>query len=173
MIATIGWPNPLPRGLPPWNCNANSSMATTLLPPDFKEFLKLLNIHAVEYLLVGGHAVGYHGYPRATVDMDVWTHRTPDNAAKPEAALREFGFDLPELSQELLLKPERVIRMGVPPIRIEILTDIDGVEFAECYAARVEDTIEEIPVTIISRLHLIQNKQASGRHQDLDDLENL
>ena len=111
--------------------------------------------------------------PRATVDMDVWTHRTPDNAAKLEAALREFGFDLPELSQELLLKPERVIRMGVPPIRIEILTDIDGVEFAECYAARVEDTIEEIPVTIISRLHLIQNKQASGRHQDLDDLENL
>ncbi len=109
----------------------------------------------------------------ATVDMDVWTHRTPDNAAKLEAALREFGFDLPELSQELLLKPERVIRMGVPPIRIEILTDIDGVEFAECYAARVEDTIEEIPVTIISRPHLIQNKQASGRHQDLDDLENL
>jgi hypothetical protein len=59
MIATIGWPNPLPRGLPPWNCNANSSMATTLLPPDFKEFLKLLNVHAVEYLLVGGHAVGF------------------------------------------------------------------------------------------------------------------
>ena len=87
MIATIGWPKPPPRGLPPWNCNANSSMATTLLPPDFKEFLKLLNVHAVEYLLVGGHAVGYHGYPRATVDMDVWTHRTPDNAAKLEAAL--------------------------------------------------------------------------------------
>ena len=106
----------------------------------------------------------------------IWTcgpTAPPDNAAKLEAALREFGFDLPELSQELLLKPERVIRMGVPPIRIEILTDIDGVEFAECYAARVEDTIEETPVTIISRLHLIQNKQASGRHQDLDDLENL
>ena len=148
-------------------------MATTQLPPDFKEFLRLLHSHGVEYLLVGGHAVGYHGHPRATVDMDVWTARTPENAAKLEAALREFGFDLPALSQELLLQPERVIRMGVPPVRIEILTDIDGVEFAECFAARVADSIDETPVNIISREHLIQNKRASGRHQDLSDLEKL
>ena len=148
-------------------------MATTQLPPDFKEFLKLLNSSKVEYLLVGGHAVGYHGYPRATMDMDVWIHRTPENAAKLEAALCEFGFDLPELSPELLLQPERVIRMGVPPVRIEILTDIDGVDFAECHAARVEDEIDGTPAHIISRAHLIQNKQAAGRHQALDDLENL
>lgn len=173
MIANIGTPKRPPTASPPWNSNVSSSMATTQLPPDFKEFLKLLTDREVEYLLVGGHAVGYHGYPRATVDMDVWIHRTPDNAAKLETALRDFGFDLPELSQEMLLQPERVIRMGVPPIRIEILTDIDGVNFAECYAARIEDNIDDTPAKIINRPHLIQNKQASARHQDLDDLENL
>jgi hypothetical protein len=95
-------------------------MATIRLPADFKEFLKLLGVHEVEYLLIGGYAVGYHGYPRATGDMDVFVASHQENADKLVAALKEFGFDLPELSAELFLKENQVVRMGVPPLRIEL-----------------------------------------------------
>lgn len=99
-------------------------MATAHLPPDFKDFLKLLNAHQVEYLLIGGYAVGYHGYPRATADMDVWIAIHPQNAEKLVAALKEFGFDVPELSVELFLTEDRIVRMGVPPLKTEIVTTI-------------------------------------------------
>src|SRR5215204_1917457 len=107
------------------------------LPFDFKEFLKLLNENGVRYLLIGGYAVSYHGYPRATGDMDLWIAIHPENAERVVGALRDFGFDVPGLSVELFLKPDQIIRMGMPPVRIEITTTIAGVEFAECYAARV------------------------------------
>jgi len=116
-------------------------MATIHLPPDFKEFLRLINAHKVEYLLIGGYAVSYHGYPRATVDMDIWIAVRPANADRVVAALKEFGFDLPDLSPELFLRPWQIIRLGVPPARIEIATTISGVDFAECYAERVEETL--------------------------------
>lgn len=148
-------------------------MATVNLPPDFKEFLKLLNAHQVEYLLIGGYAVAYHGYPRATADMDIWIALHPPNAEKIVAALQEFGFDLPQLSPELFLKEGQIIRMGVPPVRIEIATTISGVDFAECYAARVVDVLDEVEVNLISLPHLKINKKAAGRHKDLNDLENL
>src|SRR5437762_5831013 len=119
-------------------------MATIQLPPDFKEFLRLLNSRQVEYLLVGGYAVSYHGYPRATGDMDVWIARDRQNAERIVAALREFGFDSPELSGEVFLQAERVIRMGLPPFRIEVLTTISGVNFAECYAERIVDVIDGV-----------------------------
>ncbi len=90
-------------------------MATTQLPPDFKEFLQLLNAHDVKYLLIGGYAVGYHGYPRATVDMDIWVAIHPENAQKIVAVLDEFGFNLPELKPNLFLEKDKIIRMGVPP----------------------------------------------------------
>jgi hypothetical protein len=109
-------------------------MATIHLPPDFKDFLQLLNSYQVEYLLIGGYAVGYHGYPRATGDMDTWIAIEPQNAEKVVAALKEFGFDVPELSVEMFLQEKQVIRMGVPPIKIDITTSISGVSFAECYA---------------------------------------
>jgi hypothetical protein len=115
-------------------------MATIRLPPDFKEFLQLLNAHQVEYLLVGGYAVGYHGYPRATVDMDIWIRRGPANAEKMVGVLREFGFDVPNLSQDLFLREDQIVRMGVPPIRLEIFMSIPGVDFEECYSARVWTT---------------------------------
>jgi hypothetical protein len=111
-------------------------MATFHLPPDFKEFLRLLNSNQVEYLLVGGYAVGYHGYPRATSDMDIWVAANKQNGAKLVSVLKEFGFDLPELSSELFQDPNKVIRMGLPPIRIELITSIDGVSFDECYLSR-------------------------------------
>jgi len=148
-------------------------MATIHLPPDFKEFLRLLNAHEVEYLLIGGYAVSYHGYPRATADMDIWVAVHPANADRLVAALKEFGFDLPDLTPDLFLHEWQIIRLGVPPVRIEIATTISGVNFAECYAERVEDTLDGVPVNLISRQRLKQNKKASGRHQDLADLEHL
>lgn len=145
-------------------------MATTRLPPDFKEFLSLLNSNKVEYLLIGGYAVGYYGYPRPTGDMDVWINRTPDNAQRVVHALREFGFDCPI---KLLVKENEVIRMGVPPFRLEILTTISGVTFSECYGARLQVVIDETDVSLISLPHLKLNKRASGRSKDITDLENL
>ena len=148
-------------------------MAMIHLPPDFKEFLRLLNAYKVEYLLIGGYAVNYHGYPRATADMDIWVAVHPANADRLVAALREFGFDLPDLSPELFLQQWQIIRLGIPPVRIEIVTTISGVDFAECYPKRVEDAIDGVPVNLIDLYHLKLNKKASGRHQDLADLENL
>ncbi len=148
-------------------------MATTHLPPDFKEFLRLLNAHKVEYLVIGGYAVGYHGYPRATADLDIWVAARPANAARIVAALKEFGFDLPDLSPELFLREWQIIRLGVPPVRIEIATTISGVDFAESHAERIEDTLDGVPVSLISLKHLKANKKAAGRHEDLADLEHL
>jgi predicted nucleotidyltransferase len=148
-------------------------MATTHLPNDFKEFLKLLNAHQVEYLLIGGYAVGYHGYPRATADMDIWIATNPANADRIVAVLKEFGFNPAELSPQLFLKEWQIIRLGVPPVRIEIATTISGVSFAECYAHRVVNVLDGVKVNLISLNHLKLNKKAAGRHQDLADLENL
>ena len=143
------------------------------LPPDFKEFLSLLKTHGVEYLLIGGYAVGYHGYPRATHDMDIWIAVHPDNAEKLVLVLREFGFDLPQLSTDLFLQDKRIVRMGRPPMQLEISTAISGVTFDECYAERVVDVLDGVEVNLISLRHLKINKRASGRHKDLDDLEHL
>jgi predicted nucleotidyltransferase len=145
----------------------------TRVPPDFKEFLRLLNAHRVEYLLVGGYAVAYHGYPRATADMDIWIAADPENAEKVVAALKEFGFDEPGLSAELFVKEGQMVRMGEPPVRIEIATTISGVVFGDCYRQRVVDVLDGVEVNIISLAHLKANKKAAGRHRDLDDLENL
>ncbi|MCK4597794.1 hypothetical protein KAU04_07120 [bacterium] len=148
-------------------------MATVNLSPDFKEFLKLLKEHQVEYLLVGGYAVAYHGYPRATADMDVWIAIHPQNAQRLVTALKTFGFNIAELSSELFLKEGQIIRMGVPPVRIEIMTSASGVHFKECYAARVVDELDGVEVDLIDLDHLKRNKRAAGRHKDLDGLENL
>jgi predicted nucleotidyltransferase len=144
-----------------------------LLPDDFREFLKLCNSKRVKYLLIGGYAVGYYGYPRATGDMDVWIERSASNAKRVVAALEAFGFGVPELTVELFLEPGRIVRMGVPPLRLEILTDVSGVSFNSCYTARRRVVIDGIRVNVISLKHLKINKRASGRAKDLDDLEHL
>ena len=143
------------------------------LPKDFKELLQLLNSKKIEYLVVGGYAVALYGYPRATGDMDIWIAISKDNAHKTVEALKEFGFDAPELTEELFLEKEKNIRMGNPPLRIEILTSIDGVEFTECYGNKKTVTIDDIDINFISLEDLKKNKKASGRYQDLADLENL
>jgi len=135
-------------------------MATIRLPADFKEFLQLLNDHDVEYLLIGGYAVGYYGYPRATVDMDIWIAINPVNATQVVATLKIFGFDLPELDKSLFLQENQVIRMGVPPMRLELLTSISGVKFEECFAERIVDEVDGVIVNLISLAHLKQNKLA-------------
>lgn len=106
------------------------------LPPDFSEFLKLLNLHHVDYLLVGGFAVGFHGYPRATSGMDIWVSQSAENAARVVTAIKAFGFDTPNLTADLFLQRRRIVRMGHPPIRIEVMNEIDGVTFDECQPVR-------------------------------------
>lgn len=143
------------------------------LPPDFKEFLSLLNAKKVEYLLIGGYAVGYHGYVRATGDIDVWISPKAENAGRTISALREFGFELPEHSQNLLLMPDNILRMGVPPVRIKVLSSISGVSFDECYAERVTAIIDDVELPVISLHHLKINKRAAGRPKDMVDVEHL
>jgi len=133
----------------------------------------LLNARKVEYLLIGGYAVGYFGYPRATADMDIWIAMNPANAEKIVTVLKEFGFDLPDLSTELFLKEWQIIRLGVPPVRIEISTSISGVDFSECYVEKVVTELDGVQANLISLDHLKINKKASGRHHDLADLDNL
>ena len=143
------------------------------LTKDFREFLRCLNARGVEYLVIDGHAVAFHGYPGATADLDVWVAVNSKNASLIVAALKDFGFDVPELSPDLFLREDRVIRMGVAPNRIEIQTGIDGVDFSECYPQRVSAELNGIPVWFISRADLKINKQASGRNQDLADLDHI
>ena len=146
-------------------------MATTIrLQVDLKEFLRLLASNKVQYLLIGGYAVGYYGYPRPTGDLDVWIATSPQNAQRVVSALGQFGFNA---STKMFLKENSLVRMGVPPFRLEILTTIDGVDFAECYAARNSVVIDGIEVDLINLHDLRLNKKASGRLKDLSDLENL
>lgn len=146
-------------------------MATILLPPDFKEFLRLLNSRNVEYLLIGGYAVNYYGYPRATADLDIWIAIDPLNAEKMAAALSEFGFA--NATSSLLQEPGKIIRMGVPPIRIEVLTSVSGVDFPNCFRNRLIADIDGVSANLISLADLKANKKAAGRLKDLADLEQL
>ena len=143
------------------------------LPPDFKEFLKLLKANNVQYLLIGGYAVGYYGYPRATGDIDIWVAIHPENAQNLVSVLQEFGFDSPDLTIDLFLTEKSIVRMGVPPMRIEILTTISGVGFEKCFAEKVVDSLDGVEVNLINLEHLKANKKASGRFKDMDDLEHL
>ena len=145
----------------------------TKLPRDFKEFLKLLDKHGVEYLLIGGYAVSYYGYPRPTSDMDIWIAMHPDNASRITAAVREFGFNTPDLNEQLFMERGNIVRMGHPPMRLEILNAIDGVEFKQAFKGRTIDKIDGQKVNLISLKDLKLNKKAAGRPKDLDDLSKL
>ena len=141
--------------------------------PDFRDLFAALNAAAARYLLVGGYAVAFHAQPRFTKDLDVWTDPAPANAVRVHAALREFGAPLTDLSEGDLAKPGTVFQIGVPPNRIDIVTAIDGVAFEEAWSDRAKTTYGDQAVPVIGRLHLVRNKRASGRPQDLLDLEIL
>ncbi len=148
-------------------------MAALQLPHDFKEFFELLNSANVRYLVVGGYAVGYYGYPRATGDLDIWVARDASNAAAIVSVLQEFGFSPGAVSPETFTSQDKVIQIGVPPVRIDILTGIPGLGFDACFDTRVVDALDGIQVNLISLADLKAGKSASGRSKDLDDLENL
>jgi hypothetical protein len=141
--------------------------------PDFKELLLAFNAHNAEYLVVGAHALAAHGHVRATKDLDVWVSPQQDNPAKVLGALSDFGAPLSDLTIDDLSTPGTVFQIGLPPLRIDIITNIDGVEFAEAWRDRVEISFGGVPAFVISRQHLIANKKAAGRLQDLADVERL
>lgn len=140
---------------------------------DFKEFIASLNANGVRYLIVGGYAVAFHGHPRYTKDLDVWIEVSQENARRVMQSLETFGFGGLDLNADDFSRPDQIIQLGYPPHRIDLLTSADGVSFAECHAARVEAEIEGVKICFINLEHLVQNKRASGRHQDLADIENL
>jgi len=145
----------------------------TPLPRDFQDFLRLLNANAIRYLVIGGYAVAYHGYVRYTGDLDLFVELSVDNATRLVSALREFGFDLPQLKPALFLKKGRIIRLGREPMRLEILNEIDGVGFEECYCHRRRSRVGGLSVSFIDLPQLLKNKRASGRQKDLADVEAL
>jgi hypothetical protein len=140
---------------------------------DFREFIESLNANDVRYLVVGGYAVAFHGHPRYTKDLDIWIELDPGNAARIIRALRDFGFGSLGLTEQDFLTPDQVVQLGYPPYRIDLLSTLAGVDFAACYAQRVETDIAGARVPFIDVASLRKNKQAVGRHQDLADLENL
>ena len=143
------------------------------LDPNFADFLKSLNAHGVEYLVVGGYAVGYHGFVRATGDLDVFVGLAAQNAVKLVAAFKEFGFDVPALTPAVFMEPGRIVRIGVPPLRLEVMNEISGVNFEDCFAKRVVETIDGLHVGFIDRESLLVNKRAAGRPKDLADIAAL
>jgi len=133
----------------------------------------LLNGNGVKYLVVGGYAVALHGYPRYTKDLDFWIWIDQENAEKTVKSLKEFGFASLGLTPEDFLDPENIVQLGYPPHRIDLITDISGVKFEDCYPNRKEVNFEEVEISFISLDDLITNKKKSGRLQDLADAEKL
>lgn len=144
-----------------------------MFDPDFKGFIESLNKNRVDYLVVGAYAVAFHGYPRYTKDMDVWIRGDRANAERLLRALKDFGFEPIDLRIEALLEPETVIELGYPPNRIDLLTSLAGVDFEAAYPSRVEADIGGVSANFIDLVNLKKNKKATGRHQDLADLQQL
>ncbi|PSQ83098.1 MAG: hypothetical protein BRD44_05705 [Bacteroidetes bacterium QS_7_67_15] len=142
-------------------------------PTAFSDLLKSLNDHEVTYLVVGGYAVGFHGHARTTGDIDIWIEQSPANAERVRVALGEFGFDTEVLEPGSLLKEDQIVRMGYPPLRVEVMTSVSGVNFSDCYERRVEGELGEVETSLIGLDDLKANKRASGRLKDLNDLEKL
>ena len=138
---------------------------------DLREFVELLNSRGVEYVVVGGHAVAFHGHPRFTGDIDFLIAATPDNAARVLGCLAAFGFADLGLTVDDLLPAGQIVQLGRPPNRIDLLTSISGVEFDEAWRTRVPGTLDGLPVAYLGRDALRANKLASGRAKDLADIE--
>jgi hypothetical protein len=140
---------------------------------DFAEMLRALAAESVEFLVVGAYAVAAHGIPRATGDIDLWVRPTADNAARLWRALERFGAPRSRLSPDSFTQPDVVYQIGLPPNRIDLLTTIDGVGFDEAWAEKVPCVVSGISFDMLSLRHLVQNKRATGRPQDLADVARL
>lgn len=152
---------------------ARARMVTIRLPEDFREFIQTLNANQVDYLVVGGYAVAYYGYVRPSADLNIWVDRSAGNAARLVHALAEFGFDSPEVTEDLFTAANRNICMGHPPYRIEIHTTLPGVEFGGCWTQRRHDRLDGTEANLIALEDLKRNKRAAARPRDLEDLEHL
>jgi hypothetical protein len=139
--------------------------------PDFRDLLAAFNAHHVEFLVIGAHALAAHGHVRATEDLDVWIRPTRANAEHAMSALRAFDAPLPELTLDDLVTPGVVFQIGVAPVRINVLTEIDAVGFNEAWSERLQTRFCGQPVAVLSKEHLTTNKRAVGRTQDLADVE--
>lgn len=144
-----------------------------ILQPDFKEFIQLLNAKGVKYLIVGGYAVGFHGKPRYTGDMDFWIEKSRSNSILMKESLDAFGFSSFNLSSSEFIKDNLVLQLGYEPVRIDILTDVSGLNFDECYPRKIVATIDNTDVPFIHLNDLKINKASTGRAKDIGDLENL
>ena len=144
-----------------------------MLSQDFKEFVKLLIDYKVEYLIVGGYAVSIHGHPRYTGDLDIWINPTLENANSLVKCVNDFGFGSFQLTSQDFIKEGNVIQFGYPPLRIDILTSIDGVNFGDCILNKKDVEIDGMLVYFIGLTDLLKNKKESGRPRDLDDIDNL
>lgn len=143
------------------------------MQPDFRELLALFNAHHVEYMIVGGYALAFHGAPRFTGDLDVLVKPDPENAQRILAALETFGFASVGLTPGDFSHPDQVIQLGVPPVRIDLLTSLTGTSWDEAFAGRTAGSYGDVPVYYIGREQFIANKRAIGRQKDLADLEML
>ena len=144
---------------------------TTKLPPDFRDLLRAFSVHRVRYLVVGAYAVAVHGHPRATKDLDVWVEPSVENAERVLAALREFGAPLQGLTVQDLTSPGVTYQIGLPPLRIDVLTAIDGVpDFAWAWRHRRAAILDGLRVATLGRSELLENKRAAARPQDLADV---
>ena len=141
--------------------------------PDFKELLLAFNAHDVEYLIVGAHALAAHGHVRATKDLDLWVRPEGSNGQRILRALSDFGAPLSDLTVDEFSRKGMIFQIGVAPLRIDIVTDVDGVEFEEAWLDRLETLFGGVPAFVISRQHLITNKKTAGRLQDLADIQRL
>jgi predicted nucleotidyltransferase len=143
------------------------------LQTDLREFIVLLNSFGVEFLVVGGHAVAFHGHPRFTGDIDFFIRTTPQNVERVLRTLDAFGFGSLGIAERDLLEPGQVVQLGRPPNRIDLLTSISGVDFESAWQARVEGSIDDERVSFLGFEELLKNKEASGRQKDLADIEKL
>lgn len=141
--------------------------------PDFRDLFAALNAAAARYLLVGGYALAVHAQPRFTKDLDVWVEPTPENAARVHAALADFGAPLTDLRLSDLSTAGLIFQIGIPPNRIDILTAIDGVAFADAWPSRLAAAYGDQSITVIGKAELIRNKRATGRAQDALDADVL
>ena len=150
---------------------ASAGRGTKPVNRDFRDLLAEFNVQSVEYIVVGAHALAAHGHVRATKDLDVWVRPDTENARRVLTALREYGTPLQDLTELDLATPGTVFQIGAPPLRIDVITAIDGVSFDEAWSARLQTKFADQPASVLSREHLIRNKRAAGRTQDLADVE--
>ncbi len=143
------------------------------IQPDFEELLSLFNELKVEFVIVGGYALAFHGAPRFTGDLDILVKPEPDNVSRVVTALQRFGFESAGLKAEDFVLPERVVQLGVPPVRIDIMTSISGVATEQAFAHKVAGKYGNTPIFFIGRDQFIANKRAVGRKTDMADLEAL